>query len=59
MGPEIQKRKLGNCNLEVSAIEATSIEFTPEELREIEDTSSKIKVLGDRYPEHLQKQVSR
>ena len=40
-------------------IEAASIEFTPEELREIEDTSSKFKIQGERYPEQLQKQVSR
>ena len=40
-------------------IEAASIEFTTEELKEIEDTSSKIKVQGDRYPEQMAKQVSR
>lgn len=40
-------------------IEAASIEFTPEELKEIEDTSSKIKVQGDRYPEQMARQVSR
>lgn len=40
-------------------MESASIEFTTEELREIEDISSKIKVQGERYPEQLQKQVSR
>ena len=40
-------------------IGAVAIEFTPDELREIEDASSKIKVQGERYPEHLQKLVGR
>jgi aryl-alcohol dehydrogenase-like predicted oxidoreductase len=36
-----------------------NIEFTADELREIANTSSKIKVQGERYPEHLQKLVGR
>ena len=40
-------------------IGAASIEFTSNELQEIEDASAKIKVMGNRYPEHMQKQVNR
>jgi aryl-alcohol dehydrogenase-like predicted oxidoreductase len=40
-------------------IGATKIEFTNEELREIDNASSNIKVQGERYPEHLQKLVGR
>jgi aryl-alcohol dehydrogenase-like predicted oxidoreductase len=40
-------------------IGATDVEFTPDELREIENASSKIKVQGDRYPEHLEKLTGR
>jgi len=40
-------------------IGAVGIEFTPVELAEIEDASSKIKVQGERYPEQLQKLVGR
>jgi aryl-alcohol dehydrogenase-like predicted oxidoreductase len=40
-------------------IGAADIEFTPEELREIDNASSKIKVQGDRYPEHLDKLTGR
>ena len=36
-------------------IGAIAITFTPAELLEIEEASSKIKVQGDRYPEHLQR----
>ncbi|HLY59213.1 MAG TPA: aldo/keto reductase [Terriglobia bacterium] len=36
-------------------IGATSIELTPDDLREIESASSKIKVEGARYPERLEK----
>lgn len=38
-------------------IAAVSIELTPEDLREIDTASSKIKVQGDRYPEQLQRLV--
>jgi aryl-alcohol dehydrogenase-like predicted oxidoreductase len=38
---------------------AIAIKFTPDELNEIENASSKIKVQGERYPEHLQKLVGR
>ena len=40
-------------------IGSVSIEFTADELREIDNASSEIKVLGERYPEHLQKLVGR
>jgi aryl-alcohol dehydrogenase-like predicted oxidoreductase len=32
---------------------AAKIELTSEDLQEIEESSSKIKVLGARYPEHI------
>jgi aryl-alcohol dehydrogenase-like predicted oxidoreductase len=38
---------------------ATSIELSPEDLLEIENASSNIKVEGARYPENLQKMVGR
>ena len=40
-------------------IGSLAIEFTGDELREIDDASSAIKVQGERYPEHLQKLVGR
>jgi aryl-alcohol dehydrogenase-like predicted oxidoreductase len=40
-------------------INSLNIEFTIEELQEIDNTSSRIKVEGARYPEHLQKLVGR
>ena len=40
-------------------IGSLKIEFTPNELREIDNASSNIKVEGERYPEHLQKLVGR
>jgi aryl-alcohol dehydrogenase-like predicted oxidoreductase len=40
-------------------IGAGDVEFTPDELREIENASSKIKVQGDRYPEKLEKMTGR
>ena len=36
-------------------IGAASIKLTPDDLREIENASSKIKVQGDRYPENLKR----
>ncbi len=48
--------KLNRLNENMGAI---NIEFTAEELQEIESASSKIKVEGDRYPEQLQKLVGR
>jgi aryl-alcohol dehydrogenase-like predicted oxidoreductase len=36
-------------------IGATNIEFTKDELQEMEDASAQIKILGDRYPEMLEK----
>jgi aryl-alcohol dehydrogenase-like predicted oxidoreductase len=38
---------------------ATVVEFTPDELREIENASSQIKVQGDRYPKHLEQLTGR
>ncbi|MEO8666090.1 MAG: aldo/keto reductase [Ignavibacteria bacterium] len=43
----------------VENIAATQIKFTPDELSEINEASSKIKVQGERYPERMQKQVDR
>jgi aryl-alcohol dehydrogenase-like predicted oxidoreductase len=40
-------------------IGAVAIELTPDDLREIEDASSKITVQGARYPEHLERRVGR
>ncbi len=40
-------------------IGSINIEFTADELREIDNASSEIKVEGERYPEHLQKLVGR
>jgi len=40
-------------------IGSVNIEFTVDELREIDKASSQIKVEGERYPEHLQKLVGR
>jgi len=40
-------------------IDAADVEFNKEELSEIDAASSKIKVQGERYPEHLQKLVGR
>jgi aryl-alcohol dehydrogenase-like predicted oxidoreductase len=40
-------------------IGSLSIEFTSDELRDIKDASSNIKVHGKRYPDHLQKLVGR
>jgi aryl-alcohol dehydrogenase-like predicted oxidoreductase len=34
---------------------AASIDLSPADLREIEEAASKIKVEGERYPEHLEK----
>ena len=40
-------------------IGAISVEFTTDELNDIETASSKIKLQGDRYPEHLAKLTGR
>lgn len=40
-------------------IGALAVEFTVDELQEIDESSSKIIIQGDRYPEHLQKLVNR
>ena len=40
-------------------IGSLNIEFTADELREIDNASSNINVEGERYPEHLQKLVGR
>jgi len=36
-------------------IGAVSVELTPDDLRQIDEAASKIKVEGDRYPEHIEK----
>ena len=38
---------------------ATSIDLTPEDLREIDSAAAGIAVHGARYPEHLQRMVGR
>ncbi|MFL6450460.1 MAG: aldo/keto reductase [Bryobacteraceae bacterium] len=38
---------------------AANVELTPEDLRQLDDATSKIQVHGARYPEHLQKMVGR
>lgn len=40
-------------------IGAVTLEFSDEELRDIDDASSKIKIQGERYPEHMEKMVDR
>ena len=40
-------------------IEAASIELTQDDLREIETAASKIKVQGERYPEHIEQLTGR
>jgi aryl-alcohol dehydrogenase-like predicted oxidoreductase len=40
-------------------IGAAAMELTPDDLREIEDATSKIPVQGARYPEHLEKMTGR
>ena len=40
-------------------IGAAEIELTPDDLREIEDAASEIKVQGARYPEHLEQMTGR
>jgi aryl-alcohol dehydrogenase-like predicted oxidoreductase len=36
-------------------IGALAIELTPDDLRQIDEAASKLKVEGDRYPEHIEK----
>src|SRR5205807_4314435 len=40
-------------------IGATAVELTPDDLREIDSASSKIKVEGARYPERLEQMTGR
>jgi aryl-alcohol dehydrogenase-like predicted oxidoreductase len=40
-------------------IEATAVELTADDLREIESAASKITVQGARYPEHLERRTGR
>jgi aryl-alcohol dehydrogenase-like predicted oxidoreductase len=40
-------------------IGATAVELTSDDLREIESASSKIKVVGARYPEHIERMTGR
>jgi len=68
----MRKRKLGNSNLEVSRSgprlhghellrwrSALRVELTPDDLRTIDSSASKLKVEGERYPEHLEKMTGR
>jgi len=36
---------------------AADVQLTPEDLRAIDEAASKIKVEGERYPEHLEKRT--
>lgn len=49
------KNRVMNTKMPVRNNGAASMVLTAEELTEIEDTASKIKVLGARYPEHIEK----
>jgi len=51
----------GTTKLErlVENLEAVNIELTPEELDNINSTLSKIPIVGDRYPEELEKRTGR
>ena len=40
-------------------IGALDVEFTPEDLRQIDAAISSIKIQGDRYPEEMRKQAGR
>jgi len=40
-------------------IGATNVELTQEDLHQIEETASKITILGERYPQHLQNRVGK
>lgn len=40
-------------------IGAATVQLTPDDLSEIDDAASQIKLEGARYPEHLQKMVDR
>jgi aryl-alcohol dehydrogenase-like predicted oxidoreductase len=40
-------------------IGAAAVELTPDDLREIESASSEIKVVGARYPEHIERMTGR
>ncbi len=40
-------------------IDAAAVELTPEDLREIDESASKITLQGERYAAHLQKLVGR
>jgi aryl-alcohol dehydrogenase-like predicted oxidoreductase len=57
----MQKRKLGNSKLHRldENIGAVAVELTPDDLREIESTASKITVHGARYPEKLEQLTGR
>jgi aryl-alcohol dehydrogenase-like predicted oxidoreductase len=49
-------RKLERLDENIGAV---AIEFTPDDLREIESAASKITVQGARYPEHLKQMTGR
>lgn len=58
-GEAVQKRKLGNSQLEVSAIGFGQVELTREDVRALEDASAKIKLEGARYPKFHEQLVGR
>ncbi len=67
----MQKRKLGNNGLEVSAIglgcmglsfgygPGASVDLSAADIKAIDDAFAKTTVQGDRYPAHLQKRVGK
>src|SRR6059036_2269486 len=48
-----------NVNRLEENIGAVNLKLTPDDLREIDDATSRIQVQGDRYPAHLQARVGR
>ena len=51
----MQKRRLGNSELEVSALGAASVAITAEDLEGIERSAARITVQGARLPEEILK----
>ena len=51
----------GTTKLErlVENVGSADLEFTPEELGDLDSASSKIKVEGARYPEHIERMTGR
>jgi aryl-alcohol dehydrogenase-like predicted oxidoreductase len=53
----MQKRTLGRSGLDVSALGATAVELTSEDVRVITGAASQIEIQGARYPEHLERRT--